>query len=96
MHPGFLILFIIIFEPSAHIICYEYSCSGVEKQAIILDSRNPTPNISLCVKGMEQHQADGVKEKQVWKMVWDEKNKNGKGSAEKIAFKGHNFTSFEE
>lgn len=29
-------------------------------------------------------------------MVWDKKNKNGKGSAEKIAFKGQNFTSFEE
>lgn len=44
---------------------------------------------------MEQHQPE-VKEKQVWKMVWDEKKQNGEGPAEKIAFKGQNFTSFEE
>lgn len=96
MHPGFSILFIIIFEPSAHIICYEYSCFGVESQAIILDSRNPTTNISLCVKDMEQHQAEEVKEKQVWRMAWDEKSQNGEGSAEKIAFKHQSFTSLEE
>lgn len=29
-------------------------------------------------------------------MVWDEKKQNGEGSAEKIAFKGQNFISFEE
>lgn len=29
-------------------------------------------------------------------MVWDEKKQNGGGSAKKIAFKGQNFTSFEE
>lgn len=77
-------------------MCYENSCFGVERQAIILDSRNPTPDISLCVKDVEQHQAEEVKEKQVWKMVWDEKKQNGEGSAEKIAFKGQNFISFEE
>lgn len=58
--------------------------------------QEPYPDISLCVKDVEQHQAEEVKEKQVWKMVWDEKKQNGEGSAEKIAFKGQNFISFEE
>lgn len=67
MHSGFSILFTIIFEPSAHIICYEYSCFGEERQAIILDCRNPSPNFSLCVKDMEQHQGEEVAERPAWK-----------------------------
>lgn len=66
MHSGFSILSIIIFEPSAHIICYKYYLFGEERQAIILDCRNLTPNISLCVKDMEQHQEE-VPERPVWK-----------------------------
>lgn len=91
MHSGFSILFIIIFEPSAHIICYEYSFFGEERQANILDCRNPTPNISLCVKDMEQHQGEEVVERPVWKdgLGW-EKAKWGRFS-EKDYFWGSEF-----
>jgi len=67
MHSEFSILFIIIFEPSAHIICYEFSSFRIERQAIISDCRNPSPNISLCVKDMEQHQGEEVAERPFWK-----------------------------
>lgn len=67
MHSGFSMLFIIIFEPSAHIICYEYSCFGEERRAIVLDCRNPTPNRSLCVKDTKQHRGEEVAERLVWK-----------------------------
>lgn len=92
LHSGFSVLFITSFEPSTHIICYQYSCFGGERQAVILDGRKPTPHISL---GSEPWSSTRRWSRRKSHVVWDDKKQSREGSRKKMNCKGRIFTALE-